>query len=79
MALLDLAPPQIPQRLSPGQAAQLSEMLEYFHIHMRRLIGEVEIGPQAESVKLGKQTWQQVIDLHARIAEYLRSIGDRSN
>ncbi len=79
LALLDLAPPQIPQRLSPGQAAQLSEMLEYFHIHMRRLIGEVEIGPQAESVKLGKQTWQQVIDLHARIAEYLRSIGDRSN
>ena len=76
LALLDLDPPKLPGRLSPGQAAQLSEMLEYLHIHMRRLIGEVEFGPQAESVKLGQQSWQQIVDLQARIAEYLRQIGD---
>lgn len=66
----------MPERLSPGQAAQLSEILEYLHVHMRRLIGEVEFGPQAESVKLGQQSWQQIVDLQARIAEYLRQVGD---
>ena len=76
LALLDLDPPKLPKRLSPGQAAQLSEILEYLHIHMRRLISEVEFGPQVESVKLARQSWQQVIDLQARIAEYLRHVGD---
>ena len=76
LALLDLDPPKLPKRLSPGQAAQLSEILEYLHIHMRRLISEVEFGPQAESIKLTRQNWQQVVDLQARIAEYLRHVGD---
>jgi len=76
LALLDLDPPKLPERLSPGQAAQMSEILEYLHMHMRRMIGEVEMGPRAESVKVGQPTWQQIIDLQARIAEYLRRIGD---
>lgn len=79
LTLLDLDPPKLPDRLSPGQAAQLSEMLEYFHMHMRRFIGEVEIGPRAESVNLTRQNWQQVVDLQARISEYLRKIGNPDN
>lgn len=76
LTLLDLEPPRLPERLSPGQAAQLSEILEYLHMHMRRFIGEVEIGPRAEAVSLSRQNWQQIIDLQSRISEYLRKVGN---
>ncbi len=75
LTLLDLDPPRLPDRMSPGQAAQMSEILEYLHMHMRRFIGEVEIAPRAESVSISNQQWQQIIDLQSRIAEYLRNIG----
>lgn len=76
LTLLDLEPPRLPERLSPGQAAQMSEILEYLHMHMRRFIGEVEIGPRAESASLSRQNWQQIIDLQSRISEYLRKVGN---
>ena len=31
-----LAPPDMPEQLSPGQAAQLAEMLQYIHLRMVR-------------------------------------------
>ncbi len=37
-----LLPPDLPERLSPGQAAQLCELLEYLHIRIRDLLSAVE-------------------------------------
>ncbi|MCR9120599.1 MAG: FHA domain-containing protein [bacterium] len=71
-----LHPPELPDRLSPGQAAELSELLEYFHIRIRHLAGSVEIDRKSERVTLDARQWQNVIDIQARLAEYLRNIGD---
>ena len=72
-------PPAIPNRMTPGQAAQLTELLEYFHVRLRQLLNAVEGEPAVGSmprVSIDFEQWQILIDMQARFAEYLRGIGD---
>jgi len=71
-----LLPPELPEGLSPGQAAQLSEMLQYFHLRMRGLVQSVKTKRKSEQVLLNLRQWQNLLDLHDRVAGYLRSIGE---
>ena len=71
-----LIPPELPDRLSPGQAAQLAELLEYLHIRIRDLLASVKIKADAERVTLEARQWQNLIDLQARLSGYLRAIGN---
>jgi pSer/pThr/pTyr-binding forkhead associated (FHA) protein len=75
LRLLELEPPKLPERLSPGQLAQLADLLEYLHLMMRRLIQSVEITPRSQDVHFTAEQWQNLLDLQARLAEYLRQIG----
>ena len=70
-----LLAPELPERLSPGQAAQLCELLEYLHIRIRDLLASVTIKPDDERVTLEPRQWQNLIDLQARLASYLRAAG----
>lgn len=76
--LLDHQPPKLPERLSPGQAAQLSEVLEFLHGHTSRVISEAEVDRHNKRVILTAEKWQRFIDAHARIAEYLRRVSGPS-
>jgi hypothetical protein len=71
-----LVPPELPGSLSPGQAAQLAELVQYFHLRLRGLVQSVEGKGKADRVTVDQRQWQNVLDLHARLAEYLRSIGE---
>ena len=71
-----LQPPELPTRLSPAQAAQMSELIEYIHIRIRRLIETVEPTDHQERITLDIRQWQSLIDLQARLSIYLRAIGD---
>jgi pSer/pThr/pTyr-binding forkhead associated (FHA) protein len=71
-----LEPPEIPERMSPGQAAQLAELLDFLHIRLRNLIASVQVNDKANEISLEVRQWQAVIDLQARVAEYLRQIGN---
>lgn len=73
--LQSLEPPELPERLGPGQAAQLCELLEYLHVRLRDLIHSVKVKPDTERVSLEARQWQNVVDLQARLAAYLRAIG----
>jgi hypothetical protein len=75
LALLDLEPPKLPDRLSPGQAAQLSEMVEYLHMQVRRVVADVEIDSRKRQVELSSEQWQKILDVQSRLSEYLRAIG----
>ena len=75
VALLSMDPPDLPDRMSPGQAAQLSEILEFFHVHIRKLINDVELNHERQAAEISKIKWHQMLDLQSRIAEYLRNIG----
>ncbi len=76
LALLDIDPPELPDRMTPGQAAQMSEILDFFHMHLRRLVGEVAFSKQAQHVEMSKKHWQQLLDIQARLGEYLSRIGN---
>jgi len=71
-----LLPPELPEGLSPGQAAQISEMLQYFHLRMRGLVQSVKTKRKSDQVLLNLRQWQNLLDLHDRVAGYLRSIGE---
>ena len=71
-----LAPPELPGSLSPGQAAQLAELLQYLHLRIRGLTRTVTAKGKSDQVTLEQREWQNLIDLYDRIAGYLRSIGE---
>jgi pSer/pThr/pTyr-binding forkhead associated (FHA) protein len=71
-----LALPKLPDALSPGQTAQLAEILLYMSLRLRGLLQSVKVKPKSERVTLDQQQWQKLIDLEARLAGYLRQIGE---
>ena len=71
-----LEPPSLPDRMTPAQAAQLGELLVYFHHRFRSLLASVESRPRDDRVTLDQHQWQYLLDLQARVAEYLRQIGE---
>ncbi len=74
LELLELDPPKLPARLSPAQAAQLSEVLEYVHMRMRNLIAHADPEPNGQIYRFELRQWQYLLDIQARLAEYLRQI-----
>jgi hypothetical protein len=72
-------PPELPAKLSPLQAAQLSELLEYVHMRIRDLLASVRVQPQNGRITLDERQWQSLIDIQIRLAEYRRHIGEPSN
>lgn len=68
-------PPEPPEGLSPAQAAQVSEMLEYFHLRCRAVLRGVSLEDDGP-VSLSHQKWQELLDLQALMAQYLRQMGE---
>ena len=77
--IYDLDPPDLPTRMSPGQAAQLSEVLEFIHLQLRELVADVQADRKGEKIEIEFNRWQHLLDLQARISEYLRQIGNPDN
>lgn len=71
-----LMPPELPTRLSPGQAAQMAELLEYLHVRIRDLLASVRMEENSDVVRLSLRQWQNLLDLQARLAVYLRQVGE---
>ncbi|MGI9455495.1 MAG: FHA domain-containing protein [Aeoliella sp.] len=68
--------PELPEGLGPGQAAQLSEMIEYLHLRSRSLIDSVKIPEDATTVNLNLEQWQDILDQQSILAEFLRKVGE---
>jgi hypothetical protein len=75
--LLPAEPPPLPGRLSPAQAAELAELLEYVQGVLRDATEAAVMRPGNEKVELEFPDWQAVLDLQARLATLLRTIGGR--
>lgn len=71
-----MVPPELPRHLSPAQAAQLSELLQYVHTKLRKLVRSADISRNGKTITLGERQWQNLLDLYDRLAAYLRSIGE---
>lgn len=69
-------PPELPNSLTAGQAAQLSELLEYLHLRARQMARGVTIDDKDLKATLTAEQWQDFLDLQSQLAEYLKAIGD---
>ena len=74
--LLSGDPPRLPERLSPGQAAQLAEVLEFLHSHTRQIALESKVDRHNNQVVMPAEKWQRLLDAHAHLSEYMRKISD---
>lgn len=74
-ALHILDPPELPSRLSPGQAAQLAEIMEFIHARLRSLMNSAT-KVDADTMALSFRKWQSLLDLQSRVAEFIRRIGE---
>ena len=70
-----IVPPDLPGSLHPGQAAQLVELLNYFHLRLRGLLQTVK-KEKGDRISLDQRQWQNLLDLQARLGGYLRQIGE---
>lgn len=68
--------PELPTGLTPGQAAQFSEIFEYLHLQSRAFVQAANWPEGASHLKIDLLQWQQLLDLQAQLAEYLRKIGE---
>jgi pSer/pThr/pTyr-binding forkhead associated (FHA) protein len=69
-------PPELPQKLSPLQAAQLCELLEFCHIRLRDVLSAMKAEPQQKRVSINEGDWQNLVDLQWRIAEYIKGVAE---
>ena len=53
----------------------MGELLNYFHLRLRNLIQTVK-KEKGERVTLEQRQWQNLLDMQARLAGYLRKIGE---
>ncbi len=75
-----LMPPELPRQLTPGQNAQLCELLQFLHLRIRGLIQTVQSSDKKSNktarVTLEQRQWQNLLDIESRLAGYLRSVGE---
>ena len=72
---LDTLPP-IPGRLSPSQAAQLAEMLEYIHLGIGEVVDGVQSNEPRGSVSISQANWQSLLLVYSNLSELIRAIAD---
>lgn len=81
-----LAFPEIPDDLTPRQAAQLTEFLQYILLRVRYLVSSVHhASPESKNgeevsenarVSLSASQWQNLLDFYERIAKLLHHISE---
>jgi hypothetical protein len=74
--LLPGGPPSLPDRLSPAQSAELSELLEHVQNVLRNASEGAVLRGQSEKVELEFPDWQALLDLQAELARLLREVGE---
>ncbi|GAA4458422.1 MULTISPECIES: FHA domain-containing protein [Novipirellula] len=68
--------PSIPDGLSPGQKAQLCEILDYLQSRLHKLIEAAKTNESNDEVVLSFSAWQRLLDAQAKLANMGRKIAD---
>ena len=68
--------PSVPDDLSPGQKAQLCEILDYLQSRLHRLIESARMEENNQEVILKLSAWQRLLDTQARLSAMSRQIAD---
>ena len=68
--------PEIPTDLSPGQKAQLCEILDFLQSRLKRLIEAARTDENSQEVVLKMASWQRMLDTQSKLANMARQIAD---
>ncbi|TWU26849.1 FHA domain-containing protein FhaA [Novipirellula galeiformis] len=68
--------PSIPDGLSPGQKAQLCEILDYLQARLHKLIETAKTNEGSDEVVLSFSAWQRLLDAQSRLSAMGRKIAD---
>ena len=68
--------PSIPADLTPGQKAQICEVLDYLQERLHRLIDSAKNDEAKQEVTLQLGAWHRLLDTQAELSEMARHIAD---
>jgi hypothetical protein len=68
--------PILPRGLSPGQAAELRELLDHLHEGMRGVFDSATVDEQAGRVTMDFRCWHSLIRTQTELAQMIRAIED---
>ena len=74
--VLERVPPPLPTQLSPAQAAQLSETLDFLHRALADATEPVTISPGAKEALLPIASWQRIQAVLTFLARYSRQVAE---
>jgi pSer/pThr/pTyr-binding forkhead associated (FHA) protein len=68
--------PPLPNKLTPSQAARLSEVLDYLHRGITTAVENIEANEDGTEVKIGFNEWQTIQAVQMLLARYVRSVSE---
>lgn len=68
--------PPLPMKLTPAQAARLSEIFDYLHRGLTNAVENIDANDDGTEVRLGFGEWQTVQAVQMLLARYSRSISE---
>jgi hypothetical protein len=68
--------PPLPQKMTPSQAARLSEILDFLHRHLTVATEAIRPNEDASRVELSFTDWQRVMAVQMLLARYARAVSD---
>jgi hypothetical protein len=68
--------PPLPQKMSPSQAARLSELLDFLHRHLIAATEHIQANEETGQVTLGFADWQRVLAIQMLLARYVRAVSE---
>jgi len=72
---LDDEPP-LPLKLTPAQAARLSEILDYLHRGLTSAVENIDANEDGTEVRIGFNDWQTIQAVQLLLAKYSRAIAE---
>ena len=67
---------QVPRGLSPGQAAELRELLDHIHAGMRSVVEGAAVNEKDGNVTIDIRAWQTLLMTQSELSEMIRDIED---
>lgn len=74
MQMLDL--PEVPEDMTPGQRAQVCEILDFLQARLKKLIDSARIDESNQEVNLQLSDWQRLVNTQSRLATMNRLVAD---
>ena len=68
--------PPLPLKMTPSQAARLSEILDFLHRHLTRGTENINANDDGTQVSLTFADWQRVLAVQMLLARYVRAIAE---